>query len=89
MNKEINIGHNIRKWRELRGIERKVFAEKLGICKASMSNYENNKAEINTSRLLQIAEVLSVDINLLFKDPSEFLPPHPIAQLYRTNQYTA
>ena len=69
------IGQNIRKWRELKGIKQQSLARDLGITKASLSNIENNKSDINLHRIEDIARCLGLDTMKLFCDPLELLDP--------------
>jgi len=69
------IGQNIRKWRELKGIKQQVLARELGITKASLSNIENNKSDVNLHRIEDIARCLGIDTMSLFRDPLELLDP--------------
>lgn len=69
----LTIGQNIRKWRELKGIKQQVLARELGITKASLSNIENNKSDVNLHRIEDIARCLGIDSMSLFRDPLELL----------------
>lgn len=71
----LQIGQNIRKWRELKGIKQQSLARELGITKASLSNIENNKSNINLHRIEDIARCLGIDTMVLFRDPLEMLNP--------------
>lgn len=76
-NRTLKIGQNIRKWRELKGIKQEQLARKLNITKGALSNIENEKTDINLSRIEEIAKHLGLESMLLFKNPLDLiLPPH-------------
>ncbi len=72
--KQIAVGENIRKWRELKCVKQLALAEQIGITAPALSNIENNKASINTMRLQQIASCLQIDVTMLFSDPLDLMP---------------
>ena len=62
-----NVYINIRKIRELKNLTREYVAEEL---KMSMSGYgkiERGEVDLTVSRLIQIAKVLDVSIEFIFK----------------------
>ncbi len=71
----LNIGNNIRKWRELRGVKQEQLAIRLGITKAALSNIENNKTDISLHRIEEIAVCLELEAMKLFSDPMDLLLP--------------
>jgi len=71
----LNIGNNIRKWRELKGVKQDRLATQLGITKAALSNIENNKTDISLHRIEQIAVCLELDVMKLFTDPLDLIFP--------------
>jgi transcriptional regulator with XRE-family HTH domain len=71
----LNIGNNIRKWRELKGVKQDQLAIQLGITKAALSNIENNKTDISLHRVEQIATCLGLDAMKLFNDPLDLIFP--------------
>ena len=69
--KALEIGNNIRKLRILKGYHKQQdFADELEISAVSLSKIENGITDITYSRLYQIAEVLQIDIEMIFKDPA-------------------
>jgi len=66
----IDVGNNIRKLRILKNYKQPEFALLIGICPEALSKIENGKTDISLSRLCSIANALSVDIKILFTDPS-------------------
>lgn len=71
----LNIGQNIRKWRELKGIKQELLATQLGITKAALSNIENNKTNISLQRIEEIAFCLELEVMKLFMNPMDLLCP--------------
>lgn len=67
---QIEIGNNIRKWRHLRGFKQEILADELNISNVSLSKIETGKADIRLNRLFQIAAILQIPIELIFRDPS-------------------
>lgn len=65
----IEIGGNIRKWRNLKGIKQESLADELEISKVSISKIETGKTDIPLKRLFSIAEALGITVELLFSDP--------------------
>src|SRR5437867_13171474 len=72
------IGNNIKKMREIAGISQEVFAEKLGISRATLSAIENGHVAIDSTKLLQIAQILGRPVSDFFEQKAEAL-----ALLYR------
>jgi transcriptional regulator with XRE-family HTH domain len=62
------IGERIRKLRSIRGVTQENVAEELGINTSSYSKIERGETDANTSRLLQIAKVLEVNVTSFFED---------------------
>ena len=73
--KQLKIGSNIRKWRQLKDFEAKEFAHLLDISTGALSNIENNISNLTLSRLTEIAGLLSIEPQKLFIDPLSLLPP--------------
>ena len=72
------IGNNIKKMREIAGISQEIFAEKLGLSRATLSAIENGHVAIDSSKLLQIAQILGRPVSDFFEEKAEAL-----ALLYR------
>jgi len=64
------IGENIRKWRQFRGYQQPVLAEKMNVSVVSLSKWENGRVDISVSKLLMIAQVLDISIDDLLYSPS-------------------
>lgn len=61
MNYHINVGENIKKLRELKGLSREYVAEKLDLHLTSYGNIERGQSDITVNKLFRIAEVLQVN----------------------------
>src|SRR2546426_5472482 len=72
------IGNNIKKMRDIAGISQEVFAEKLGVSRATLSAVENGHVAIDSTKLIQASRVLGRPINDFFREQAEEL-----ALLYR------
>ena len=73
-NNEVNIGNNIRKWRQLKNIEAKEFALLLNITPGAVSNIENGISNLTLNRIAEIAKVFGIQPEMLFIDPLSLLP---------------
>lgn len=71
--KFLQIGANIRKWRDIKGMKQEALAEELDISPVAMSKIETGKTNIPLKRLFAIAAVLQIDVQLLFVDPETIL----------------
>jgi transcriptional regulator with XRE-family HTH domain len=67
--KLIEVGNNIRKWRNLKGIKQEMLADELEISKVSISKIETGRTDIPLKRLYSIAVALGITVELLFSDP--------------------
>ncbi len=72
---ELNIGNNIRKWRQLKNFEAKEFALLLNITTGAVSNIENGITNLSLNRIAEIAKHFSIEPEMLFIDPLSLLPP--------------
>jgi transcriptional regulator with XRE-family HTH domain len=61
----MQIGHKIKKMRELRNFTQAHVAEKLEINQASYSRIEANETDVSFSKLCKIAEILEVPLTHL------------------------
>lgn len=59
------IGQNVKKIRNQKGISLEELANKLGINKGTLSNYENNKRDMSIEKASQIADSLGVTLTEL------------------------
>lgn len=60
---EVNIGGNIRNFRELKGLTREQMADFLHLSVSAYGNIERNQTDLTVSRIQQIAEILEVDMS--------------------------
>lgn len=61
----LNIGSNLRKFRESYKENQTEFAKRLGISRSTYSNYENNNRLPDDETLINIADVLGIKVNEL------------------------
>ncbi len=64
MKDAVNLGENIRRIREFKGIKQEVFAERMGVSQAAISKLENT-ANIDDERLKEIADKLGVSVQAI------------------------
>lgn len=57
----MQIGHKVKKVRELRNFTQEYMADRLGIAQMSYSRLENGQTKMDLNRLQQIAQILEVD----------------------------
>ena len=69
MKTEKRVGQRIKENLEEKGIQAKTLAEHLGVTQAAMSNYLNNKRNIDTDTLTKIAIFLDVTTDDLLGRP--------------------
>ncbi len=60
--KALNIGDNIKKFRELKSFTREQMADYLNLSVSAYGNIERNVTDLTVSRIQQIAEILEVDM---------------------------
>ncbi|HEV8284502.1 MAG TPA: helix-turn-helix transcriptional regulator [Chitinophagaceae bacterium] len=71
--KLLEVGANIRKWRDLKGMKQESLAEELDISPVAISKIETGKTNIPLKRLFAIATALNINVELLFTDPSTII----------------
>ena len=59
---DLNIGENIKKFRELKNMTRDEIADSLGITVGAYGKIERNETDITITRLFRIAEILQVEV---------------------------
>ena len=64
----MTLGSRIKEKREQLGMTQKQLADKLGVTKSAICNYENGTSSPKEDVLLNIFKVLSVDPNYLYQD---------------------
>lgn len=62
------LSDNIRNAREQRGVSQELVAEKLGVSRQAVFKWETGQAEPSPQNLLQLAEFLKVDTNILLNE---------------------
>ena len=64
------IGKNIRYHRERRGLSLEALGDGVGVSFEQIRKYEKGTNRISANRLAHIAEILQVQINAFFQEPS-------------------
>lgn len=59
----MNIGDNIKKFRELKNITREQLASELGLSVSGYSKIERGEIDLTVSRVQEIAQILEVDVS--------------------------
>lgn len=81
------IGFRLKQLREKAGISQERLAEIVGVSKFQIQKYEYGKDKMNTEKLQQVAEALSVPVQELFLEGDEALPltvdEHLLVDSYR------
>lgn len=70
---KMQLGQNIRIWRDVKGIKQEDLAKKLGITAAALSQIENNITHLTLSRLEDLADIFGIKPEQLFTPPRNFL----------------
>lgn len=70
------VGSRVKHFRELNNLNREFLADQLGIDASQLNRIENNRSEINVSRLLKIAAILKISVIELFEEKDLFIE-HP------------
>ena len=60
-----NLGANIKRFREERGISQDELAKRIPISRPSVSAWEQGKSEPSVTNLIQIAKILNVSLDML------------------------
>ena len=75
--KEINVGDNIKKFRELKNITREKMAADLEMTVSGYSKIERNEVDLTLSRIYLIAQIIGVDISQILNfDASQIFGPY-------------
>lgn len=69
---KMNIGENIRMWREFKGLKQEDLAKRLDVEASTLSKIENERSFPNTHMLEDIAEALEIEIHQLLNSPQSF-----------------
>lgn len=65
------IGDRIKEILDIRGIQAKELADAIGVSEQAMSNYINNKRNINTDLAVNIANYLNVTTDYLLNNKND------------------
>jgi transcriptional regulator with XRE-family HTH domain len=69
----MDIGNNIRKYRELRNFTQDSIADRIGISVTAFGRIERNEADVSIKRLEQIASCLDIPLAKLFESPDTYV----------------
>lgn len=58
-------------WREKRGLTQKQLGERLGVADMTVSRWERNTSQLNTSVLAAVAEALDIEPADLYRHPDQ------------------
>ena len=72
---EIGIGNRIKEARLSLGLTQEELAEKIGVTKGAIANYEKNTSHPKEPIMYALIEALGVDANFLFQDCVRFKHP--------------
>lgn len=64
----MQIGHKIKKFRELKGLSQEYMAEQLGMSQSNYHKIESSKNGVNVNMLLKISQLLDTNINEFFSE---------------------
>jgi transcriptional regulator with XRE-family HTH domain len=74
------VGHNLRAYRQARGLSQEAFADELGVHRTYMGGIERGERNLTLKSLERIASQLDVDPLALLQPPeAESTPPSPRA----------
>lgn len=65
------IGKNLKYYRLMSGLSQEELANKVGICKMAISNYEKDKREADSKMIIKLADALNIKAVNLIKLPSK------------------
>lgn len=65
--KTIKFGENIKKYRKLKGLIQQELADKIGVSKATIVNWEHSYYRITASNILKLSKFFEVSMEDLFK----------------------
>lgn len=68
------IGWKLRIMRQQAGLTQEKLAEQIGVTPQQIQKYESGASKLNTDRLQQVAQVLSVAIQSFFNETDDYLP---------------
>jgi transcriptional regulator with XRE-family HTH domain len=69
------ISYNIKYHRQAAGMSQKELAEKVGVAKSAVSNWEAGQNSIDTERLFLVCEILGKSIYDMYAPPHATSPP--------------
>lgn len=66
------VGKRIRHYRELKGVTLEYIGERIGVGKSTVRKYQDGEIKIDHNLLSDIANVLGIDVTLLYGDEVDF-----------------
>ena len=66
-----NVGHNLRAYRQARGLSQEAFADELGVHRTYMGGIERGERNLTLKSLERIANQLDVDPLALLQPPED------------------
>lgn len=87
-NIKLNIGSNVRFFREIRGISQESLAMDLGISQQAVQQIEAEKSKVSINRANRIAKSLNIDLEQLIRhNPTNQLNNCTQSGVYNTNNF--
>src|SRR5690625_6562078 len=66
------VGRRIKYYRELKGLTLEYIGNKIGVGKSTVRKYQDGEIKVDHNRLSDIADVLGIDVALLYGDEVQF-----------------
>lgn len=66
------VGRRIKYYRELKGLTLEYIGNKIGVGKSTVRKYQDGEIKVDHNRLSDIANVLGIDVALLYGDEVQF-----------------
>src|SRR5688572_33120395 len=83
---DVHVGSRIRLRRTLLGLSQEKLAEAIGLTFQQVQKYEKGANRVSSSRLMDIAKVLEVDIAYFFAEMSAAVAGQTPSQLHHSKQ---
>ena len=69
--KKMGIGNKVKEARKFAGMTQKQLADKVGLSRESITNYERGKFQVSINMLQQIADATNLPVSWFFRDGPE------------------
>jgi len=73
MEERKNLGQNVKKYRQFRGLDGEEFGQRVGLTKETISRLETGKENISLENLIKISKALDVSMEELFMQDGNLL----------------